>query len=266
MRNVPPLDPALYHPTPAAHAFLKEQLGLEDNEVLKQHIMKIQQKAYAVAPYPCIRLFAFTEIDIITYPAYKELLRIGHERLGAIFLEMASCFGQEARKVVADGFPVAQVVLSDLQRELMELGHEFFQTSPLTFPAHMVPGDAFSPSMLEIRPPAYAPPNTPYPDLNTLSSLNPLSGHVSAIHASKFFHLFDEAKQKHLARALGGLLSPEPGSIIFGAHVSAKEKGVVKFDVLSSSFDMFCHSPESWAELWDGDVFRKGTVRVDANI
>lgn len=27
---------------------------------------------------------------------------------------------------------------------------------------------------------------------------------------------------------------------------------------------MVCHSPESWRELWDGQIFEKGTVRVDA--
>ena len=27
---------------------------------------------------------------------------------------------------------------------------------------------------------------------------------------------------------------------------------------------MFCHNPESWAELWDGDVFEKGAVKVES--
>lgn len=26
---------------------------------------------------------------------------------------------------------------------------------------------------------------------------------------------------------------------------------------------MICHSPESWRKLWDGEVFKKGSVRVD---
>ena len=29
---------------------------------------------------------------------------------------------------------------------------------------------------------------------------------------------------------------------------------------------MFCHSPESWHELWNGEVFRKGSVRVDCGL
>ena len=29
---------------------------------------------------------------------------------------------------------------------------------------------------------------------------------------------------------------------------------------------MFCHSPDSWTRLWDGQVFEKGTVTVDVQI
>jgi len=29
---------------------------------------------------------------------------------------------------------------------------------------------------------------------------------------------------------------------------------------------MFCHSPDSWTELWDGGVFEKWTVRVEATV
>jgi hypothetical protein len=29
---------------------------------------------------------------------------------------------------------------------------------------------------------------------------------------------------------------------------------------------MFCHSPESLKELWDGQVFKKGTVKVAADL
>ena len=117
-------------------------------------------------------------------------------------------------------------------------------------------------------PPFYAPPETPVPNLSTLTSLNPLRGHVSAIHASAFFHLFSEEKQLELAKALAGLLSPEPGSLILGAHGGRPEKGErIEYRRPSSHGNrMFCHSPESWIEIWDGQVFRKGTVKVDARL
>ena len=34
----------------------------------------------------------------------------------------------------------------------------------------------------------------------------------------------------------------------------------------SLGFEVFCHSPESWKELWDGIVFEKGTVSVEVGV
>ena len=128
-----------------------------------------------------------------------------------------------------------------------------------------VAGDVFDPAHLETVPPFYAPPETSLPQLNALTSLNPLRGHVSAIHASSFFHLFDEEKQLQLAQALACLLSPEPGSMLLGSHGGRPEKGYrVEAYRNSQGSHMFCHCPESWVELWDGQVFEKGTVKVDA--
>ena len=91
-----------------------------------------------------------------------------------------------------------------------------------------------------------------------------MQGRVSAIFACKFFHLFDEANQLHIARHLASLLSPLPGSVIFGAHVTMMVNGMR--ETLSLGHDVFCHSPESWRELWDGTVFEKGTVSVEVGV
>lgn len=95
------------------------------------------------------------------------------------------------------------------------------------------------------------------PVLRSLISLNPLRGHVSVIYAAALFHLFNEEKQLWLARSLAGLLSFEPGSIIFGYQAGKPVKGP------SGYGSMFFHSPDSWKELWDGEVFEKGKVEVD---
>ena len=101
-----------------------------------------------------------------------------------------------------------------------------------------------------------------------MTSLNPLRGHVSAISVCAVFHLFSaEEAQLQLAKNIAGLLSPEPGSMIFGFHIGREEAGMSGGRSLGGTeFSLFCHSPESWAELWDGKLFRKGTVRVDARL
>ena len=84
-----------------------------------------------------------------------------------------------------------------------------------------------------------------------------------------FFHLFDEAKQVELARRLASLLSPAPGSLILGRQFAAPVKGS-RTGVIHAPDQpvvrLFCHSPASWAALWDGVVFSKGTVRVEAEL
>lgn len=148
------------------------------------------------------------------------------------------------------------------------MGHKLFKSTPETFPVPFIPGDAFDSNHLEPVPPFYSPPDTPRPQLPTLTSLNPLRGHVSAVHASAFFHLFGEAEQLHLAKAIACLLSPEPGSMIMGAHGGLPVKGLRNENGVilnpARTRPMFCHSPESWKELWDGQVFEKGTVKVEA--
>ena len=106
----------------------------------------------------------------------------------------------------------------------------------------------------------------PAPDLCNLTSLNPLHGRVFAIHASSFFHLFNEEKQLYVARALAGLLSSESGSMIFGAHIAVPEGMGFEPSTLHGYHRMWGHSPESWTELWDGLIFEKGTVKVQTKL
>lgn len=119
-------------------------------------------------------------------------------------------------------------------------------------------GDIFSPYFLEAVYPFYTPPSSPAPVLSSLTSLNPLHGQVSVVSACFVFDTLDEARQLQLARAIAGLLSPEPGSMIIGAHFVRSDKNS---KVMSDGGDAH-HSLESWTELWDGGLFQKGTVEV----
>ncbi|KAG6842897.1 hypothetical protein H0H93_003005, partial [Arthromyces matolae] len=145
-------------------------------------------------------------------------------------------------------------------------GHELFKSTAETFPAAFIQGDAFDSGMISPREPFYSPEDASFREipLRSLTSLNPLQGRLNVIHASSFFHLFDEEGQLDLARRVATLLSPERGSMIFGAHGGRAEKGFRTEAVSSSGRYMFCHSPESWKALWDGPVFKKGTVKVEA--
>jgi len=200
-------------------------------------------------------------LKISRLPTFKEALTIPSKKQGAILLDIGCCFGNDIRKAVDDGWPVQDTIAADLQQGFWDYGHELFKSTPESFPASFIAGDAFK--LITPRDPFYDEPDTLRPVLKSLTSLTPLQGHVSAIHASSFFHLFGEAKQLELARLLATLLSPAPGSVIFGSHGGSPGK---EFRSEISSYgivEMFCHSAESWKEVWDGVVFKKGTVRVD---
>ncbi|KAG2142471.1 hypothetical protein DEU56DRAFT_911155 [Suillus clintonianus] len=266
-RTFPPLDESLYYLRPQDAAFYKTLTGIEDDAALKKHILDVQAKAYKVAPYGCICLLAFTRRRLAELPAYQQVVRIGRECKNPIFLDIGCCFGNVIREAVLDGFPASQAIGSDLHGELWDLGHELFKSSPDTFPAHFVGGDAFDPETLTVATPASTQiAEVPTPDLNNLTSLNPLRGCVSAIHATAFFHLFKEDQQLYMACAFAGLLSPEPGSVILGTHIGAQEKGSVKTVFNGVEVDMFAHGPESWIAMWDGEVFEKGMVKVEAEL
>ena len=143
------------------------------------------------------------------------------------------------------------------------MGHKLFMTTPETFPVPFIAADAFDPACLAPSPIPTAAPTEPLPALSSLTTLTPLIGRLSAIHTSAFFHLFPEEKQLELARRVGALLSPEPGSVIFGVHGGLPTKGV-RDRKNSHGIYMFCHSPDSWRELWETEVFAAGQVKVEA--
>ncbi|KAJ8487389.1 hypothetical protein ONZ45_g14360 [Pleurotus djamor] len=256
----PPLDESLYSLTKEEEAFLKKLTGIQDDAQLKRHIIAIQFKAYNVYGYPCIRRFAFLNLGITRLPSYHRVLELARVHTNPIFLDMACCFGNDLRKAIVDGWPAERAVASDLHQEFWNAGHQLFNSTPESFPIPFIPGDIFDSKVLDARGPVYKRPSTPPPDLKHLKSLTSLQGHVSAIHASWFFHLFDERKQFELAKRMASLLSPRPGSVIFGVHGGLPEKGIRLASYADVEHRMFCHSPKSWEELWNGQIFAKGTA------
>ena len=103
-------------------------------------------------------------------------------------------------------------------------------------------------------------PSGPPPPVASVGTPTELRGYISAIYTCSFFHLFDEEKQPELGERLAVLLDPRPGSIIFGSHLGMPAKGHPP-DIFKQ---IFCHSPESWTQLWEEQIFEKGQVRVNA--
>ncbi|KAF8075126.1 hypothetical protein FPV67DRAFT_616175, partial [Lyophyllum atratum] len=260
-----PFTDSFYTLKGADLAFYQDQTGIADEAKLKKHIVSVAEKAYDDYGYSCIRRFSFTKLRLSGLPMYPQVLKLGRQRNDAVFLDIGCGFGNVVREIVADGWPVRNVVASDLRQGFWGYGHELFRSTPDSFPASFVAGDVFDPDFVASHEP-FCDPEELQPlahDLRSLTSLTPLQGQVSAIHASLFFQIFDEAQQLEVARRLATLLSPAPGSMIFGLHNSRPTTGLRTEGVSIPGWYMFCHSPETWRALWDGGVFKKGTVNVD---
>ncbi|KAJ7473476.1 hypothetical protein FB451DRAFT_1339433 [Mycena latifolia] len=233
--------------------FMKSQTGIQDPDTLKQHIIAVQKKAY---DFRTFRLFTCSATKISALPVYHHVLTLGRERDGAILLDIGCCFGTDVRKAASDGFPVQNILASDLRPDFWTLGHDLFRSTPDTCPVAFLAGDAFDKAFIEPAPPATSPPQVPAPPLASLTRLTQLRGHVAAIHVSAVFHLFSEPQQLQLARAA---LSPPR---LLGRLAKGLRK---EMPVLNDGNHMFCHSPELWMEMWE-ELFPEGTVKVDAHL
>ena len=163
-------------------------------------------------------------------------------------------------------FPMGRCPVLTFGTAFWDLGHELFRSSPATFPAHFLPGDIFDPAFLSLAPPLPTTASTSddsspldAPALSTVTSLNELRGRVSALFTGAFFHLFTFDQQQHIARLLAGLLSPLPGSMLFGVQGGRATKGLW---TPGQGTELHAHSPESWREMWEG-VFGEVGARVE---
>ncbi|GJJ06970.1 hypothetical protein Clacol_001168 [Clathrus columnatus] len=249
--DVLPLDPALYYLDPRLARLFKQSTGYRNEADLKAHILRIQADAYAMCPYPCIRLFSFTQLAVTEYPYYKSIIRQGRLDPNAILLEIGVGFGNDIRKMIYDGYPIEKVVVMDKNQKLWEIGHRLFCSTPRTFPVKFIRGDIFDQSVLS----DYTSPSLSQPNIHSLDTLTPLKEHATTITLQMVFHLFDLKRQYLLAKRVASLLSSAPNSLIVGRQMG----DATPRTMMLGKSPHFIHNPESWERMWS-DVFPKGSV------
>ncbi|KAI6158852.1 hypothetical protein EDD17DRAFT_1618700 [Pisolithus thermaeus] len=110
-------DPGIYSLTPDEAKFFKAVTGIDDDEKLRAHILLAQEKAYKVAPYPCIYRFAFVKMEITRLPVYRDIIAMGRERPNAVFLDLGSCCNLRGlEESCFDGFPAHNILSSDIKK------------------------------------------------------------------------------------------------------------------------------------------------------
>ena len=81
--------------------------------------------------------------------------------------------------------------------------------------------------------------------------LEEYKGKIDIIHTSSFFHLFELEDQQKLVRRLLQLISPKPGTLIFGRSVGNTIQHVYKHPFRTGQV-LYQHSEESFRKMFEG--------------
>jgi len=204
----------------SARQLLETYSGIAPENVV-EHIVNLRNEAWRIHPYPCIGQFRFLEPGIDELDEYAEVIE--RLRKGEKLLDMACCFGQTTRRLVADGAPSENIYGCDLEKDFMDLGYGLFNDRDRLKTKFMV-ADIFDPS----------------------SPLKDLQGSFDMIYAGSFFHLWGLEKQKEVSKLLVRLLRPKTGSVILGRQVGGAEA----HETISATYTMYRHNPDSFEQLW----------------
>lgn len=210
------------------------------------HVISMRDEAYQHCPYPCIGRLHFLDFNLAAHPGYAQrilepLKRPQQALLAAgepdpLFLDIGSCFGQDLRKLVADGVPPKRLWASDIEQFLLDLSFRLFKDED------RVRRDQF-----------LSPADVLADDDDASDKLKVLDGRVTMLHLREVFHLFTWEQQKRVAHRCLQLLRKDPGVpfMVVGGQLGDLIPGPYAVANLPLGLsNVYRHSEESWARLW----------------
>ncbi|KAI0444063.1 hypothetical protein F4803DRAFT_512518 [Xylaria telfairii] len=224
---------------------------LEDYSKIPRHevtaeILKIRDKAWEVAKYPCIGYFTY--VRLVEFDGNSPGMQSAIERLKApgsqdTFLELGGFICQTIRQLAFDGVDSARLYGTDLHAEFIELGYEQFRDRQ-SLQATFVAGDLLIPDA----------------DYASSAMATTFDGKMSIAHAANFFHLFSWDSQlvicERIVRFFRRGLGPENPAVLFGVHMGSLKPG----DMRVGAFRVFLHDQATFQSLWDEVGRKTGTT------
>ncbi|KAK2610136.1 hypothetical protein N8I77_003590 [Diaporthe amygdali] len=174
-------------------------------EHVETHVQAVRDKAWRVAPFPCVGSYLFAELALFKHPAYPEILNRLATDPSSVYLEVGCGLAQDIRKLIADGAPAASLRGTDLQAGLMACGHDLFHDSealPLATDSGELQGRTFVAAN--------------FLDDSDASALRAWEGGADFVHASMFLHCFELPAQVRACKRIVALLRSRPGSLLVG--------------------------------------------------
>lgn len=208
---------------------------------LHSALSKKRNKAWQIYPYPCVGKFRFLDFSISSHPLYSTVVARLKDSSECL-LDLGCCFGQDIRRLVADGVPGENLYGADLQPGFMELGYELFKDKD-RLKSHFMVGDVFD------------------DEGEGGIELKKLDGKIDIVHAASFFHLFSWDQQVQVGTRVVRLLNPTTkNAVLLGRHVGSSEPGTYIGCVIAGTKGRrYRHSPDSFQKMWDEIGERTGT-------
>ena len=154
-------------------------------------------------------------------------------------LDLGCCFGQDIRRLVADGVIGSNLYGADLRLEFLELGYELFRDKG-RLEAHFLEADVF-----EVDGEAEGG-----------KELKKLDGTIDIIHAASFLHLFAWEQQVQAGMRMVRLMTK--GSLVLGRQAGTTKPGEYARRAYQSG-SRYVHDPDTFQKLWDVIGEKTGT-------
>lgn len=174
--------------------------------------------------------FGFTAPSIQVQPYYPTLLE--RIRNGDKCLDLGCGLGQNVRQIVYECGPSSHIFGSDLSRDLIECGYDYFLDKK-ALETQFFTGDLLNEKSSDFRS---------------------FEGSYDMIFASCLYHLWSWDVQLKASIASAKLLKPEAGAVIFGWQVGASRAKEIHRDLDKTRAEhttMFRHDKNSLTKLWD---------------
>ncbi|KAI1656046.1 hypothetical protein F4813DRAFT_365119 [Daldinia decipiens] len=204
---------------------LENYSKIPSSEVVK-HVNSIRERGFAANPYPCIGLYRFTNLTLLSHPLYNTII----ERLNvanATYLDVGCCFGQDLRQLVQDGVPSDRLIGLDVAGALMDLGYDFFLDREALRSCFVV-ADVFK----------GAEQGPVWTDLEKRG--------VDVMHCSAFFHLFTLEDQIFAAKNLAKLIKKD--GVIVGRQIGSVKPGDVP--AIKDKSLSYRHNVDTFNNMW----------------
>ncbi|KAE8447545.1 hypothetical protein EG329_010675 [Mollisiaceae sp. DMI_Dod_QoI] len=113
---------------------------------VRAHVLKKREEAWKIFPFPCIGQMRFLDFSLAKMPSYDKILaRLNDSLTPARLLDVGCCFGQDLRRLVADGTPSENLVGLDVEPQFLSLSYDLFADREF-FKGQMIAGNIFDES------------------------------------------------------------------------------------------------------------------------